>query len=116
LPGTPAHDVLMLVAIGDHQVTTLGAHVMARSLGAVNLMPTNRSIWGIDEVRGPVTGSVMIEHDFGLPPEPVGNEPMREGDDPHGALAGVPTAAQTVEHFLRTGEARMFCDGVCDPD
>lgn len=116
LPGTPAHEVLMLVAIGDHQVTTLGAHVMARSLGAVNLMPTNRSIWGIDEVRGPVGGSVMIEHDFGLPPEPVGNEPMREGDDPHGALAGVPTAAQTVEHFLRTGEARMFCDGVCDPD
>lgn len=116
LPGTPAHEVLMLVAIGDHQVTTLGAHVMARSLGAVNLMPTNRSIWGIDEVRGPVGGSVMIEHDFGLPPEPLGNEPMREGDDPHGALAGVPTAAQTVEHFLRTGEAQMFCDGVCDPD
>jgi hypothetical protein len=116
LPGTSAHEVLMLVAIGDHQVTTLGAHVMARSIGAVNLMPTNRTVWGIEEVRGPVTGSVMIEHDFGLPPEPLGNEPMREGDDPHGALAGVPTAAQTVDHFLRTGEAQMFCDGVCDPD
>lgn len=116
LPGTPAHEVLMLVAIGDHQVTTLAAHVMARSIGAVNLMPTNRTIWGLDEVRGPVMGSAMIEHDFGLGPEPLGNEPMREGDDPHGALAGVPTAAQTVDHFLRTGETMMFCDGVCDPD
>jgi len=116
LPGTPAHDVLLLVAIGDHQVTTLGAHVMARSIGAVNLMPTNRTIWGLDEVRGPVTGSAMIEHDFGLPAEPLGNEPMREGNDPHGALSGVPTAGQTVDHFLRTGETQMFCDGVCDPD
>ena len=116
LPGTPAHDVLLLVAIGDHQVPTLGAHVMARSLGAVNLMPTNRPVWGLEEVRGPVTGSVMIEHDFGLGPEPLGNEPMREGDDPHGALSGVPSAAQTVDHFLRTGETRMFCAGVCDPD
>lgn len=115
LPGTPAHDVLMLVAIGDHQVSTLAAHVMARSMGAVNLMPTNRTIWGLDEVRGPVTGPAMIEHDFGLRPEPLGNEPMREGDDPHGALSGVPTAAQTVDHFLRTGETLMFCDGVCDP-
>lgn len=116
LPGTTAHDVLMLVAIGDHQVSTLGAHVMARSIGAVNVMPTNRTIWGIEEVMSPVMGSAMIEHDFGLPPEPLGNEPMRDGDDPHGALSGVPVAAQMVEHFLRTGEVVMMCNGVCDPD
>ena len=115
LPGTPAHDVMLLVSIGDHQVTTLGAHVMARSLGAVNLMPTNRTIWGIDEVRGPVQGSAMVEHDFGLPPEPLTNVPMTDGPDPHGALAGVPVAVQAVGHFLRTGEATVFCDGVCDP-
>ncbi|MEX1366038.1 MAG: hypothetical protein AB1Z98_23120 [Nannocystaceae bacterium] len=116
LPGTPAHDVLLLVSIGDHQVTTLGAHVMARAIGAVNIAPTNRTPWGIPEAPSPVNGSAMIEHDFGLPPEPLGNEPMREGDDPHGELQNVPTAAVAVEHFLRTGEAVSFCDGVCDPD
>jgi hypothetical protein len=116
LPGTNAHEVLIMVSIGDHQVTTLGAHGMARSIGAVNISPTNREIWGLDEVASPYTGSAMIEHDFGLGPEPLGNEPMREGDDPHGSLAYVPTAAQTVEHFLRTGEVTSYCDGVCDPD
>jgi hypothetical protein len=115
LPGTPAHDVLMMVSIGDHQVSTLGAHVMARSMGAVNLAPTNRTIWGLEEARGPSNGTAMIEHDFGLPAEPLGNVPMTEGDDPHGALAGVPTAVETVDHFLNTGEVQMFCNGVCDP-
>ncbi|MCA9651133.1 MAG: hypothetical protein H6712_18930 [Myxococcales bacterium] len=116
LPGTPTHEVLMLVSIGDHQVTTLGAHVMARAVGAVNVQPVNRTIWGVPEMPSPVMGSAMIEHDFGLPPEPLVNQPMREGDDPHGALQNVPVAAVAVEHFLRTGEAASFCDGVCDPD
>ncbi len=116
LPGTPAHDVLLLVSIGDHQVSTLGAHVMARSIGAVNVgAPTNRTIWGLEEVAGPVSGSAMIEHDFGLGPEPLGNVPMTEGNDPHGQLAGVPAAVQAVDHFLRTGEVMPFCDGACDP-
>jgi hypothetical protein len=115
LPGTPPHDVLLLVSIGDHQVTTLGAHVMARSIGAVNMAPTSRTIWGLEEARGPVSGSAMIEHDFGLPAEPLGNVPMSEGQDPHGQLAGVPPAIEAVDHFLRTGEVMMFCDGVCDP-
>src|SRR5690606_13089530 len=41
LPGTPEHQALLLVSIGDHQVTTLGAHVMARAMGAKNLAPVN---------------------------------------------------------------------------
>ncbi len=116
LPGTPAHDVLLLASIGDHQVSTLGAHVMARSIGVPNVSPTNRAIWGLEERQAPFSGSALIEHDFGLPPEPLVNEPMREGDDPHGALAGVPSAAQTVATFLHTGQVQSFCAGVCDPD
>ena len=34
LPGTPEHQVLLHDAIGDHQVTTLGAHIVARAVGA----------------------------------------------------------------------------------
>lgn len=116
LPGTPEHDVLMLVSIGDHQVSTLGAHVMARSLGAVNISPTNRTVWGVPEAEAAEPGPAMIEHDFGLPPEPLTNVPMTEGADPHGSLSGVPAAFEATEHFLRTGEARSFCEGPCSPD
>ncbi|NVB41098.1 hypothetical protein G6O69_24880 [Pseudenhygromyxa sp. WMMC2535] len=117
LEGTPAKQVLSLLAIGDHQVTTLGGHMMARELGIPQLSPANRpDLYGIDVVDGPYEGSVMIEYDFGLPAEPIENVPMTEGDDPHGALGDVPVALMTVEQFLRTGVVESFCDGVCDPD
>lgn len=67
LPGTPEHQTLLLVSIGDHQVTTLGAHIMARAMGAKNLAPVNRSVFGLEEATGPFSGSGMIEYDFGLP-------------------------------------------------
>ena len=34
LPNTPAHEVLLHIAIGDHQVSPLGAHFIARTIGA----------------------------------------------------------------------------------
>lgn len=114
LPGTPTHQVLLLDAIGDHQVTTLGAHVMARTIGIPLLSENPREVWGLEQVKGPVD-SALVEYDFGLPPEPLGNEPMREGDDPHGQLTDVPAAAQTAIHYFSEGEAVNFCDGVCDP-
>jgi hypothetical protein len=117
LPGTPIKEVLMLVSIGDHQVTTLGAHVMAREIGIPQIGPANRpNLFGIDVVEQPYMGSAMIEYDFGLPPEPIENVPMTAGEDPHSKIAGVPAAALTVEQFLRTGVVETFCDGACDPD
>ncbi len=115
LPGTPTHEVLILDSIGDHQVTTLGAHVMAREIGIPQIRPVNRSLWGIEEVDPPYQGSAMIEYEWGLPPEPIQNVPMTEGDDPHGALAGSAEAAMTVDQFLRTGVVETFCAGPCDP-
>jgi hypothetical protein len=116
LPDTPEHSVLMLVSIGDHQVSTLGAHVMARTIGAVNLGPVNRDVWGLDVVEGSYEGSAMIEYDFGLPPEPIHNVPMREGSDPHGSIVNVPAAVQAVSTFLETGIAVNGCDGPCNPN
>ena len=115
LPGTPSHQVLLLDAIGDHQVTTLGAHVMARTIGIPLLAENPREVWGLETVDGP-TGSALVEYDFGLPPEPLANEPMREGQDPHGRLTEVPAAVQTATHYFQTGDAVNYCDGPCDPD
>jgi hypothetical protein len=117
LPGTPEKEVLLLVSIGDHQVTTLGAHVMAREIGIPQIGRANRpDLFGIDVVQSPYSGSAMIEYDFGLPAEPIENVPMTAGQDPHSKLAGVPIAALTVEQFLRTGVVESFCDGTCNPD
>lgn len=117
LPNTPAHEVLLNVAIGDHQVTTLGAHIMARAVGEVaNMAPVNRPIWGLPEVEGSHTGSAMVEFDFGLPPEPTVNIPMKEGEDPHGGPRALDAANASMDKFFREGIVETFCDGACDPD
>lgn len=115
LPGTPAHEVLMIAALGDHQVNTLGAHIMARSIGAKMIRPTVRDVFELEAVAPPHRGSGFVEMDFGNPADPITNTPPRAGQDPHGRPAEVPAAAQLVDHFLKTGEVSHFCDGPCDP-
>lgn len=111
---TPAHEVLMTAAIGDHQVPTIGAHVMARSIdGLVHLNTGVREIWGMEQVEEH-TGSAYVEYDFGLPPDPVCNLPQTACDDPHGKLRKLQAARDQIDHFLRTGQVRNFCpDGHC---
>ncbi len=117
LPGTPSHEVLLQIAMGDHQVTTLGAHHMARSIGGViNLAPVNRSLWGIEEATAPHEGSGMIEYDFGLPPDPITNIPQTAGEDPHGKPRKLDSAQKSLNLFLREGKVDSFCDGPCDPE
>lgn len=117
LPGSPPKEVLLEVAIGDHQVSTLGAHIMARAIGGVaNILPENRAIWGIEGAEAPYTGSAMVEYEFGLAPEPTTNIPPSDGEDPHGKPRKLPSAAQMLDQFLRTGVVETFCDGVCDPE
>ena len=118
LPGTPKHDVLLHVAIGDHQVTPLGAHIIARSVKAQNLRPVNRSIFGLPEVDAPFTGSGMVEWSFGLPVSPETNTPPEgamypESDDPHDELRKLDAARDQTEKFLRTGVIDAFCGGPC---
>ena len=56
LPGTPAHEVLMRAAVGDHQVTTLGAHIMARAVGAKHVDSGVRDVPGLEKVPGAQSG------------------------------------------------------------
>jgi hypothetical protein len=117
-PNTPAHQVLINAAIGDHQVTTLGAHIMARAVGAPHLDTGIRDIWGLDKVTDSNVGSTYVEYSFGLPEDPIGNVPQEMCDDPHGKLRQLPEARDQRDHFFQTGEVQNFCtDGVCSfPD
>lgn len=116
LPGTQPHSVLLRAALGDHQVTTLGAHVMARSVGAKHYDTGLRDIYGLEKVSAPVTGgAAYFEYDFGLPEDPICNVPPREiCEDPHGKLRKLEEARKQLDHFLTTGELSSFCaDGTC---
>jgi len=119
LPGTPTHQVLMYAARGDQLVTTFGAHLMARAIGASHLRSedgaVHEPIFGLPEVSPPLAGgSAYIEYDFGLSPNPVQNLPNLDGCDPHERIRRMESHIQQSNRFFRTGEVAWACDGVCD--
>jgi hypothetical protein len=117
LPNTPPHEVMIQVSKADHQVTNLGAHIMARTIGGVmNLEPLIRPVWGIDSVSGPHAGSGMIEIDFGNMDPPITNIP-HWGDtmvDPHGRATELTALVNLLPVFYETGVAENPCTGPCD--
>lgn len=123
LPGTPPHHVLMHDALGDHQVTTLGAHIMARAVGA-KLLESNdpsrrvvRDVYGLDEAATPLQDtSALVEWDFALPPEVLTNSPSSAGCDPHDRVRVTLPAHEQQDEWFRTGKIDWFCDGVCNCD
>ena len=69
LPGTPDHNVLMHVALGDHQVTPIQADAMARTIGARVRQPAiddvrsleDNPLFGIPAIGGfPFTGDAAV--------------------------------------------------------
>ncbi len=125
LPDTPAHEVLIQVSKGDHQVTNLGAHIMARTIGGVVNLASDgdvsnviRPVWGIDVVAGPHEGSSMIEVDFGNPEAPLINIPQWDDTlpDPHGRATELRGIGSTLLGFYETGIAENPCMGPCDED
>jgi hypothetical protein len=111
LPGTPKHDVLIDVAIGDHQVSPLGAHFIARTVGASNLKAVNSEIFGVPDAASGFTGSGMVEWSFGLPPAPITDVPMTLGADPHDTLRTLTDAEDMADMFFRTGRIVQTCAG-----
>jgi hypothetical protein len=112
LPNTPAHEVLVHVAIGDHQVTPLGAHFIARTVGAKNLDTVNREVWGVPDTAPGFTGNGMVEWTFpGEPAAPTTNTPPSDGADPHDALRKLPEAQDMADQFFRTGVVNQTCAG-----
>ena len=117
LPGTPAHEVLIQVSKADHQVTNLGAHIMARTIGGiVNLADTIRDVWGIPVVNGQHVGSAMIEVDFGNDDPPITNIPHWDDTmrDPHGRATELEALGPVLKEFYETGVVSNPCDGPCD--
>lgn len=112
LPDTNAKDVLLQVAIGDAQVTTLGAHVMARGYGAKLIEDPTREVWGLETVASGHEGSALVEFEYGLE-EPVENIPPDADLDPHERPRRDLAGQLQMHTFFQTGLVEHFCDGPC---
>ncbi|HEY2477162.1 MAG TPA: hypothetical protein VGI17_00355 [Solirubrobacterales bacterium] len=123
LPDTPAHQVLLDVAFGDHQVTDYQADVEARTIGAAahrpvlysGRWPDTEVLWSVPTIsRYPYTGSAAYYWDagpvrpnpanpsesIGTEPPPYENLPNRVGEDPHGLPRATAAEQQLVSDFF----------------
>jgi hypothetical protein len=113
LPGTPAHQVLLQAAFGDHQVSQFQADALARTVGArVHLpelasgrSPQRTPTFGLAGIpSGPFGGSALTYWDAGparVSAPPLTNVPNRAKEDPHGYPGLTPAARRQAADFLR---------------
>jgi len=110
-----AKQVLLQVAIGDSQVTTLGAHVMARAYGAHTVAPQTRPIWGVEEKAPGFTGSAIVEWFYADgATEPFENIPPDSDLDTHECPRREASAQQQIRDFFELGVVNHYCDGPCE--
>ncbi len=125
LPDTPAHEVLMQVAYGDHQVSQYAAAVEARTIGASVHEPALDPVrsqdanlfYGVPAIPSyPFDGSAIVIWDDGpglVPPPPVTNTPpSTSGHDPHGDVRATVAARTQKSDFLDVnGSVVDVCGG-----
>ncbi|MEE2750711.1 MAG: hypothetical protein VX519_04730 [Myxococcota bacterium] len=109
-PGTAPKQVLLQSAIGDAQVTTLGAQVMARAYQASTVAPQTREIFGVSEQEGGFEGSALVEWYYpDGAEEPVENVPPDKSKDTHECPRREPAAQAQLIDFLETGIVNQYC-------
>ena len=114
-PKVGAKQVLMQVAIGDAQVSNVGAQIQARAFGASTVAPQTKPVWGVEEKQPGFTGSAYVEWRYtDVPPEPVTNEPPSSEHDPHECPRREAAAQEQLRDFLEDGVVNQYCDGVCE--
>jgi hypothetical protein len=121
LPGTPPHTVLLLGAVGDHQVTEYSLRVEAATIGAAAHVPIAAAgrvaendpaafLTAIDQY--PYAGSAYFLWDTGSPPSPLGNQPPRDGHDPHDDTPNIPAVQTLKDQFWHpNGAVEDVCGG-----
>ena len=106
---------LQQVAVADAQVTTLGAHIMARAMNAKTVAPETRPIWGVDEAEPGFQGSALVEFLYtDIPGEPVENLPPDGDYDPHECPRRERDGQRQAADFIATGVVNQYCDGICE--
>jgi hypothetical protein len=120
LPNTPAKNVLLQVAFGDHQVTHTSAEILARTAGIPLHQPAlvegrhhdiNPHVEQTAISTYPHMGSALVYYDGGPGPNdewddtgthvpPIINIPPRTGNDPHERPRRDPSAMEQISGFM----------------
>ncbi len=131
LPDTPAHQVLMQTAYGDHQVSQYAAAVEARTIGAYGHEPPldlparaqdENLFYGVPTIPSyPFDGSAWVIWDDGpglVAPPPVTNTAPTTGRDPHSDVRATVAARTQKSAFLEpNGSVVDVCGGLpCHTD
>jgi hypothetical protein len=120
-PRTPRHTVLLLGAVGDHQVSQFALQVEARTMGAAAHLPLvgpgreygGENGWGLVPIdRYPWDGSAYFLWDTGAALSPLDNVAPREGHDPHDDTPRIPAVQALKDAFFRAdGTVIDVCEG-----
>ncbi len=121
LPHTPRHRVLLIGAVGDHQVSEFSLRVEAATLEAdahVPIAARGRIVDRhpdafLDPIRRyPFPGSSYWLWDTGSPSSPAENLPPRAGHDPHDDTPNIPRVRELKSAFWQPhGSVTDVCDG-----
>ena len=114
-PDIGAKQVLMQVAIGDAQVSNVGAQIQARAFGASTVAPQTKPVFGVEEKPPGFVGSAYVEWKYtDVPDEPVDNTPPDADFDPHECPRRELAAQQQLRDFLEEGVVNQYCEGICE--
>ncbi|MGH2693069.1 MAG: hypothetical protein ACRDHM_11320, partial [Actinomycetota bacterium] len=118
LKNTPAHEVMLQIAYGDHQVANTSAEVEARTIGAPVMQPglSEGRHWEMDPyftgtAAYPYPGSSLVYWDSGNVSPPNGNIAPTHNGDPHSHPRNEPAAGWQEAQFLLTGWMVDVCGG-----
>ncbi len=121
LPHTPRHTVLLLGAVGDHQVSEFALQVEARTMGAsahLPLVAPDREFggehgFGMTPIqRYPWKRSAYFLWDTGAVLSPLENTPPRIGHDPHDDTPKIAAVQALKDTFWRRkGVVTDVCNG-----
>ena len=114
LPGNSKHQVLLVPAKGDYQVSVMTNEIAARSGFGFEIMKNyGAPVFGVTEKAYPHQGSAIVLYDHGNPwPVPGNLPPLHDAlGDPHGKPRKLAHHQAQMVHFLRTGEVKDFCGG-----
>lgn len=110
-----ADRALLQIGLGDNAVPSSAGFLHARAIGAKQIVPTPKRIFGLDETPGNQPGSTLTLFDYGL--ENPNDFPLPQSPNPlHDTLRTNEAALRQMDGFLkRDGVAIHPCEGPCDP-
>jgi hypothetical protein len=129
--GYPPKRVLLQAALGDAQVTTVAAELMARTFRASTIQPQTRYVFGVPERRAPwhvdeqdhvpagvQSNNALVEYLYDDAP-PVRRDrdvPPTDGKDTHECPRREARAQEQLDSFLVHGVVMQPCEGgrICE--